>query len=105
MKDDGLVSRDEMRRLLDRNSLHPELGRPVYEAWSHNTGRCFSSDQLETYLRRCGVLGQPAPQLARWEQQLHSRRFYTQPHGHSRATVLERPVRGSQGLRLVPFNG
>ena len=98
MLSDGLLSRDEIRTLLERNNANPELGRPVYVCWTAN--------------KPTSTMGTDTPSVAacdidhhRWMRQLNSKTWRIQRKGSKTAEIVTRPVKKLGGAwSMVPLN-
>lgn len=101
---DEILSREELQRLLERNNLHPEIGRPVYEAWTHNKPRPLSQSDLNESLRRANVVGVAPCDYLRWLRRLNSGKLRVQLLGAKEARLVERPVKQRDGWRYIPLN-
>lgn len=98
-----ILSHEEIKRLLERNNLNPEIGRPVYVPWSDNKGKCFTQWQLDAYLSRNNVGEVPTSQRT-WEKQLNSGPKRIQLPGKKDAYEVKRPVKTKNGWTEIPLN-
>lgn len=99
-----ILTHAQLALLLERNVMNPELGRPVYQKWTDNKGKCNSYKLLAEANKRANAQCFRVESHQSWMKRLSSKRWRIQDCGKSATRQVERPVKVAGSWVMRPLN-